>query len=453
MADPAFCLLDESEHWPLTEWWPVSAGLAIGIFSTALVCPVPDAVLTFVELWTRASQATILVFILTALTVYLATRAIDDPLGGSRNGADLAVDTACAASWFPAVVLFYRYSSPWAAVLTVALAMAGARAVLRSQTPGKEANQERLPAIATGAVLEFAAAVMLLGDWRGAAIVLPVAAALITWLLTSRALWSVNRARRRKLRVVPAFLLGTVFSAGGLTPYLPLDGETGGVAGLLRSVFHGGDPARASEEQAPETAGLRAPFAHPVQPTEIGEAYPAVRLWPEVEPYTVLVAPLPISREALLTTAPPPTPGIPFSGFYSFQRATVRPPRQWHVTHGDPAATTFRTTDRSPLVMEAHQDFGRPIDMCCCREIRLAFRIEEPRPDTVKVELMLSDRRAPDGPSASLGKEPLSETVVFRMPETSALREFDHAKVRFHLTGQRWDRSPKMALRRFHFTP
>ncbi|HWQ56991.1 MAG TPA: hypothetical protein VN442_25110 [Bryobacteraceae bacterium] len=452
-ADHALCLLEESEPWPLAEWWPVSAGFAVGIFSTALLCPVPVRALTFLEIWKLASLATIPVFLITAAAVYMACRVIDSPLGGGRNAADIAVGTGCAASWFPAVVLFYRYNSPWAAALTMALAAVGTRSLLLRRAPGDAADQGRLPPTATAAALEFGAAVILAGDWRGAAIALPVAAVLTTWLLTSRNVWPLNRARPIKLRVVPAFMLGLVFSAGGLTPYLAPGEGAGGLAAMLRSLFSGGVPGYANQGETPEAAELHAPFGQQVQPVEIGESYPAVMLWPEVERYTLLVAPPPAPRSALLTAGPPLSTGIPFSGFYSFQRATVRPPRQWHVTRGDTAVSTFRTTDRSPLVMEAHQDFGRPIDMRCCREIRLAFRVEEPRPDTVKVELVLSDRRAPDGPSASLGREPLAATVVFRIPSASALREFDHATVRFHLAVPRWDRSPKMALRRFHFTP
>jgi hypothetical protein len=183
----------------------------------------------------------------------------------------------------------------------------------------------------------------------------------------------------------------------------------------------------------------------------IGKSYPGVILWPDVEPYTLLVPPPPASRLGLLHGTMPLTAGIPFSGFYSFQRATVRPPRQWHVTHGDPAHTTFRTTDQSPLIMEAHQDFGRPIDMRSCREIRLAIRVADPKPGTVELELVLSRMGVPGQPSYSLGTAPLAETVIFHVPAAAPLREFDHATVRFRLRGARSDRSAGMAIRRFHF--
>jgi hypothetical protein len=429
------------------------------VFCTSLVCPVTlRAALSWRELWTLAARCTLPVFLSTAVTVYLACRLMESD-GSGRSAWDIALGLACQASWFPALLLFFRQNSPWAAVLAVVLATAGTRALLLAAEGDAEGEMRRPRAMGAAVALELGAAGMCMGNWQWAALLLLPAAALLTWMLSSGNLWPLDRFRRgRRIRLVPVFLAGTMFSAGGLTPYLRHGEGSGGIADFLRALFSDGGSAEQStdtgETIAFQGSADRWRFTERGDaPVEIDEAYPGVILWPDLEPYTILLPPLPTPRSALLSQPETATAGIPFSGFYSFQRAMARAPKQWHQTHGDPAVQTFRTTDRSHLVMEAHQDLGRPVDIACCREIRLALRVADARPETVRVAVVLSDRAAEGRPTERLPMARLAETMVFRMPESPALRQFDHVSVEFHLGGPRSDRSARIAIRRFHFVP
>lgn len=463
MSDHAFHLLEESGSWELAEWWPHAVGLAVAAFCTTALCAeVPPATLTSRELWILACRYTLPVFFCTAVSVCLAGRLVAGR--GPQDAWDAALGTACQASWCPALVLFFRHNSPWAAVLAAGLAIAGTRALLLRLERDTEAVSSALHAMAVATALQLGVVAMCVANWRWAALLLSAAAVLLSWMLSSANLWPLGPAMRaRRIRLVPVFLLGTLFSAGGLTPYLRHGAGTGGIEGFLRALFgETGSAARhadAGEGDAGKTGafpGIPDPwrFAERAdQSVAIDESYPGVILWPEVEPYTILMPPLPSPRQPLTRGAETDTAGIPFSGFYSFQRAIFPTPKRWHQMHGDPTALTFRTTDRSRLVMEAHQDFGRPIDLGCCRQIRLTLRLKDVRPEAVKVALDLIDRTARRSFPERLPPERLAETLVFPMPQAPVLRQFDHITLRFHLTGPRWDRSAGIAIRRFHFVP
>ena len=51
-------------------------------------------------------------------------------------------------------------------------------------------------------------------------------------------------------------------------------------------------------------------------------------------------------------------------------RAPARvPPVTSLIQHGSPDNLFYRSADRRPLVMEAHQHLGRQISLACCRAI------------------------------------------------------------------------------------
>ena len=58
---------------------------------------------------------------------------------------------------------------------------------------------------------------------------------------------------------------------------------------------------------------------------------------------------------------------IPFSGVYWFLRAPDRlPPATSLIRRGSPDELFFRSADRRPLTMEAHQHLGRQVNLDCC---------------------------------------------------------------------------------------
>ena len=58
---------------------------------------------------------------------------------------------------------------------------------------------------------------------------------------------------------------------------------------------------------------------------------------------------------------------IPFSGVYWFLRAPDRlPPATSLIRRGSADELFFRSADRRPLTMEAHQHLGRQVNLDCC---------------------------------------------------------------------------------------
>jgi len=443
MSGQVFCLLEEPGSWTLSKWWPEAAGVAMAVFATALAAPPASLpALTSAGLWSLTARSTLPVFIFTAAAVYVSARFTGR---APRDSSDTAMGLACAATWLAPLVLFFRQNSPWCAGLATVLGAAGARAVLlRGTAPGTSFFH----CLCAAAALQLGALAMAIGDWRAAAIPLTLAAVLAAWMLTARGIWPARPLLGgRKLRILPAFCLAVAFSAGGLTPYLTRGEGRGGRSVWFRALF-GAAGSEAEETVLPpprrvEITGTRAVI--------MGDSYPAVIVWPDVEPFATLVPPPPASPHAVFFGGGPEAYGVPFSGYYSFRRATVRQPRSAHTMHGDPAETGFRTTDLSPLIMEAHQDFGTPVAMNCCREIRIIMRVNDPRPDSIRIGLELSDRGSPEQPPEWLGTQPLSETVTFPMPRSPHLARFDRAALRFHLGGRRDDRSARAAVRRLVF--
>jgi hypothetical protein len=159
---------------------------------------------------------------------------------------------------------------------------------------------------------------------------------------------------------------------------------------------------------------------------------------------------------------------IPFAGeYWMFKPPLVRPPPASFFRRGNPAALFFRTTDHRPLLMEARHKLEQPIDLRCCGSIRLVVANADRYPGTVALELVLSDTRAPQPRSLSLGRvavqsrpdlrndpvAPVEETLDFPIPRSTVLGQFDEFIVLFHRDPMRIDRSARIAIDRFVLTP
>lgn len=198
---------------------------------------------------------------------------------------------------------------------------------------------------------------------------------------------------------------------------------------------------------------------------------PGVILRPKVEDYLKILPPLP--RRWTLggrpTTRAPEQVSIPFYGAYWFYRSAdeTLPPDAVEV-RGDPASTSFKTTDFTPISMEARQNFGALIDLSCCRAIELVISNGDRRPGTVAVELILTNTRLTGEPSQSLGispvnstlrwfpgddRPPVTEVLTFRLPAQSAIQRFDEAIIRFELQSPRERWSAKIAIEKFRLIP
>ena len=69
----------------------------------------------------------------------------------------------------------------------------------------------------------------------------------------------------------------------------------------------------------------------------------------------------------------------------------LRPPPNSFFQRGSPAALAFSTTDHWPLEMEAHQKLEEPLDLSCCRAVRVDIWNADRYPGTVALELFAID--------------------------------------------------------------
>jgi hypothetical protein len=389
------------------------------------------------------------VFLVSGVAAWVAARAVT-PADG-RAAIERAIGVSCAATWLPPLVIFFSKRSPWIAVIALGLATVLSRSLLLRSESYREPSGTRVPAFFIAVFFQAGLVAAVVGDWRIAAVALAIAAFVLTWVLTTRSTWARPAEpgkKARRFRVAPAFLAVT-FSAGGLTPYLVHHGGSGDGGGSR-------EPQAEEAHQEGKDGNWRS--------VVIGESYPGVILWPDVEEkFVTLVPPLPALSRNLFARKQVDSLSIPFYGAYWFFRGPGQPPKNSLVTHGDPSKLSFRSTDLRPLAVEARQNFGRLIDTSCCHSVEVAIRYRDRWPGTVGLELILRNTAALEKSSRSLGIQPVlsvrwsenlpavEENIAFPMAAAAPLGQFDEVTVRFHLAPPRSDRSPKIAIRRFVF--
>jgi hypothetical protein len=249
----------------------------------------------------------------------------------------------------------------------------------------------------------------------------------------------------------------------------------------LRSLFRSNDSESRGSSFAIAKRILDSTFAEPADETKthvrtlqktriasavdvVGPVFPAVELYPEVEPHTRLVAPLPGSRSFGAASSDPLS--IPFDGVYWFWRGpSDRPPKNSVVMHGSPSVRFFRSTDGG-MSMEARQNLGFMVDPKRYGAIEILFENADPFPNTVSILLKIRNTAVPGKPILSLGIEGLSAAVWslasgaatpqrlrFRIPREISIGSFDELTVSYYLKGARSDRSARIAIDRFRLVP
>lgn len=198
----------------------------------------------------------------------------------------------------------------------------------------------------------------------------------------------------------------------------------------------------------------------------VGPVFPGIKLYPEAEPHTRLVAP-PLPATTGFGAARSDPLSIPFDGVYWFWRGpSDRPPSNSVVMRGSPAARFFRSTDGDGMSMEARQNLGFMVDPKRFGAIELFIENADPFPNTVSILLKIRDTTVPGKPLLSLGMEGVSapassvgggaaatQMLRFRIPSAIAIGRFDELTVSYYLKGARSDRSARIAIERFRLVP
>jgi hypothetical protein len=134
--------------------------------------------------------------------------------------------------------------------------------------------------------------------------------------------------------------------------------------------------------------------------------------------------------------------------------------------NGNPAELRFRSTDETPLIMEAHQKLGGDVELECCERIEVVMRDADTHPGTVALEVILSESELWTGslslgritiaavqPFGHLGKRLGKRTMSFPVPHRPSLPAFNEVTIRFHLASSRSTFSPKMAIEELVMIP
>jgi len=457
---------------------PVLAGLFTAALLTVVANPIfTPRFATVLSLTLRAAGYVALVFgIAAGVSFFAAVLARKSRIAA----AEIALRTAQAAAWLAPFLAAISRRSWFALLVWALLASEIARlAVFLSdpapsrtpQPPPQQAAMFGLPSreyalglasllgsftiqaamlAAIGSHMLLAGLLLLAGTialiWRGAR------------MLRDLPRPSVDELQRRTsaLLVFASILIALVWLPYVLIPGLQLgQGAAGRITWLLHlrhSRVIGNTPQMPIEKSR---AG-----GSPVVP---GAVFPGVILYPETKTHVRLIAPAPQSIGRGFT---PADLSIPFDGVYWFWRSPDdQPPKSAVFRYGSPAALTFRSTDGSPLWMEAHQNLGTLISLDCCSAIEVVLENAEKQAGTVAVELTLSNTTLTDKPAVSLGIQEATlpagvkpgpdtaQTLTFRIPREAKIRRFDELTITYRLKWWRANRSANIAIARFRLVP
>jgi hypothetical protein len=159
---------------------------------------------------------------------------------------------------------------------------------------------------------------------------------------------------------------------------------------------------------------------------------------------------------------------IPFDGPYWYFKFPGESPGPFaRNAHGDPLKVNVRSTDSSPLLMEAHQYLPAPVDLSCCRELQVVFR-NDVSLGASQVGILLTDSHAKSKSSQSLGIKPIAsdspnqtpqntspieKTVSFPIPKSATIKQFDQITVALLPQYRYATAGRKVAIERFIMIP
>jgi hypothetical protein len=483
-----FAATDASTPRPLPKWLAPSSGLLAGVAISCLGISLPQrGTLSWPDLLQLAAGRLALVFIACSATVWsfrLIRRANRAP-----DAAVSVLRTSLAAIWFVPIVILLREGSGWAAAIT-AFVSGSATQSFRPQRSydvvGAE-EQSYLSLFADDASLPnlphrhghlFGAVIMVLlaevatvASFAGtafiAAIMAAISAALWAWFFRDEKAASHDGGHAKPKGVI-TFALAVLVTVACLIPYLKHARGSGGLGLFFAGKVGHGPASRGEHKQTGKEETVEKGFE--TAASGFDDGYSGVVLWTKKQELTKLVAPTPALSKYEMGTGRSANPlVVPFSGVYWFFKApNVRPPKSSREVHGSPELVTTRSTDRRPLSMEAHQHLGTMIDLNCCSRIQIAIRNTDRYPETVSLELVLTDTSLSKRPSQSLGnilvrstrpwklygdRPVVSEILTFEIPSRSTLKRFDEVTVIFHLEPLRADVGAKIGIEKFVLVP
>lgn len=452
--------------------WPMAAGVAVAML-----------VLEGVALWLRPGTlprvgllfvlAAALLFTAAMISGFVARTIYARVAHGMQGVSALVTRAAClVALWVPAWVLFMETSS-LLMVLAACVCLASLGVFLK-RCAGDEivaAGQGEAATVKTApfllefpgftramlpstlmALLAEAAVILMVARWFvSASFAAGAFAAVVGWRAVQRFSQSgasrpILPASRQMAMVTIAFVLTMI----ALLPYLKVSPFSGGL-GMLRAKP---GPVGSTGGQRPEASS--------------SDGYVGIVLLAPKEQHKSIT--LPVKREftsfGVRLTQPLE---IPFDGAYWYFKYPDKAPRPTaKVVKGDAAKVTVRSTDRYPLLMEAHQKLDDAIDLGCCSAINLVVRNADKHEGAIVLELWVRKRGTPatalhylgtttipssDKPLAMRGPEIQDESVRFPVPPSMDGIQFDEITVVMRGARERAQFGAQVGLRKFVLEP
>lgn len=455
MDNPGVADAAEGKGWSRSRL-AVATGLNMAIAVGYLAFKPPDT--HTLSLKTRLLSAA-LYLLIACLVGALGTWIV---LGRRSRGQFPALARCGVRGWVfvPAIVLFLRHQSAWAPLLAVlsAALMAAYLGRFTDAIPRRYADGaghgER--AIFTGQVrvepTSWVSFVVSLCFYGAAVSAVDGRLVYVTVLLAAGAFLLVgtrarNEGKEDEKRSYPYLLVTAAFYCAFVA--LSASAGSSGFAARMRA-FNAWEQSLAKPRPPKQEAVEEGPYG----------GYRGVVLWPVAKKEKIIPA-APVRMDPSSHNIARPWV-IPFYGPYWYFKSPNRSPGpRAHTTQGDPLKVNVRSTDRAPLMMEAHQNLPDPIEMGCCREIQVVFR-NDVALGALEVSVSLSDSRL--GRPQSLGvkhvaEQPagegstVEETLSFPFPKGGNLERFDRITVIFlpdasHLTAGR-----RVAVERFVMIP
>lgn len=301
-----------------------------------------------------------------------------------------------------------------------------------------------LPSVVVAVVAESAAVAMFGRRYGLASLLTGACLAALVWRVGSRGPVRDGGSRSRK---VVSLTLAFLFTVVVLLPYLK-----------GRRLFTTGDMLLAKS-----VGGRRAEKG--LEPANGSDGYTGIILLPLAETHKAIVAPR--RKDSASASGRPAQPMvIPFDGAYWYFKAPDRRPRpSARVVRGSSTKAVIRSSDRYPLLMEAHQRLGARIDLACCSGVQIVVQNADRRPGPIALELWFTDSLQPRSrsylgtvtiPSSEvegLKELPVEETMAFAVPVSAVGREFDEITVVVRPAPERARTGAQVAIRRFVLMP
>ncbi len=443
-------------------WFALATGLNLAIAACSLICKSPQS-LTFS--WETRVFRSAFYLLLACLMGATGTWML---LPSSSDGRFRALYHCGARGWIflPATILFLQQESvfgPLVAVLGAASMAAylfrftgvmpkGARKIPRSQRYLERVLFTTQVRLAPTSWIPFGLSLCFYGAFLSAVTGSLILVTLLLVTATFLIVLQIVRAQIKGEQGDPADRRSRPYSLIGIAfccVFVALS------ASSSRLTLQGW-------RRSPPSGAVKQPVLSP----HASSGYHTIVLWPIQKKENVIPSP-PVNTTALASGMAKPWI-IPFYGpYWYFKFAGESPGPTARTARGDPLKVNIRSTDASPLLMEAHQHLSEPIDMACCRAMQTVLT-NDASLGAIAVGLSLTDTQSKGAPSQSLGVKfatsngadqraedsaSIEETLMFLFPKARSIQRFDAITVTLLPDATHRTVGRKVAVERFVMLP